>query len=937
MQMTHMPKLKNKSTRFFLITAFFLCNLSVFAQTDNMMRVRLFETLKNMPMLVSSGKFDEALPELNNILPQLERYIQDDSAAQNAVAYGYYMQGICNLELENNQAATESFKRFLNLSPNNPNMFKARLMLGEAYLNLEEWAAIPPVVEVVITQGSVPPEEIEMAFQLMALAYINLENWEKALPYNEWLFNRARNVETRADAASRVSVCLVRLGRYDDLYRLVPRLSLMKANSNIAMNLLLLDEGDRFLNDGRPDLALLMYRLVVPYSQLKGILTQRNTAIQVGLKDLENLPANSPSVRQQLRTFKREEEQLRLASSDLEAYPDYDMELRIRLGDVYHQLGRWEESIQVYLSVYEFKPDAEIAERAMFAAFLTAFRAEEPARAWEIAQLYMEKFPGGEYWQDITLHSATLLVNLERWFEAVDVVDQALAVTPDHLILDNMLYIKAYAQFQQSLIRESIETMNTLLRKFPKSTFSQNAAYWVALGHLFLEEYPEARDAFQAIVTANQGGPIQEDANYRQGVAVYGLGEYPAATEIFTSFLDKYPDSQLASEALSMIGDMLASESELDLALDHYKQAVEKSVNMVQADYATFQQARTFELEKRWQEILDLFDGYLEQFPDRANFTEATYWRGNALRQLGRQEEALQVFFDAIAKYGNDPEAFGIDFILRDLTEELQSLNSHSVMYLNLRERLQDEMTRASEADERTKLMRLQALQYQTSENQELKDSLIVSLLKEENLPFASPGVLALMGELGNKEDRPELTRQIYEYFLATYDTSDFILEALNGLAELRIKEKRYVEAGDLLRSICDRFPTLPQAAQAYLRLGDVYRMQEKWPEAVETYTLILSVKDWRGEIWPMALNRLGDTHREMGKNLEATGFYERVYVLYSGYPAEAAEAYYKRAETLVEMGESEKAKETLKDMLDQSAMASQPIAQNARVLLLKL
>jgi biopolymer transport protein ExbB/TolQ/TolA-binding protein len=703
--------LKLNNYRFQVYIWVMLSSLGLRAQTPEMAKFKLLERLQAIPAQVAQGNFQAALPELNTILPELGPLVQEDSGLKMMWAQGFYLQGICNLELSNHKEAVGSFNKFLTQLPAHPNNIQARLMLGEAHLNLEEWPEIVRVIDPLLRANIMPAPERETAFQLMSLAYTNLEKWEEALPYLGWLFKNATKPESRRDAASRLAVCHIRLGQYEELYRQVPMLSISQANYDINMNLLLLEEGDRFLNDARPDLALLMYRMVLPYSRLKDRLNKRLMVLQVEMNEVERLPVKNDGVRQQYRQLQWEKEQLDIAARDLEAYPDYDMELRIRLGDVYHELERWEESIQVYLSVYELMPESEIAERAMFAAFLTAFRAEEPVRAWEIAQRYMEKYPGGEYWQDVTLHAASLLVNLERWFEAVDVVDKALARTPEHVTLDNMLYIKAYAQFQQSLIRESMATMNTLLRKFPRSTFSQNAAYWVALGHLFLEEYAEARDAFNAIVTRNQGGPVQEDANYRQGVACYGLGDYPAATQIFTDFLGKYPDSQLASEALSMIGDMLAADSDLDLAIGHYQRAVEKAVNMVQADYATFQQARTLELEKRWQEILVLFESYLDQFPERANFTEATYWRGNALRQLGRQEEALQIFFDAIATYGNDPEAFGIDFILRDLAEELQSFNSNSPLSLNLRERLQNEMTRAADANERSLLMRLQILQ----------------------------------------------------------------------------------------------------------------------------------------------------------------------------------------------------------------------------------
>jgi len=934
-----MPKLHDLTKKFHLVLMLLCISTSsiVFAQTAEVKKFQLLERLQKMPSKVHAGDYKDALPELNEILPPLIPMIQEDPRLKTLVAQGFYMQGVCNLELELYDAAVESFNRFTRLAPAHPNNIQARLMIGEAYLNQEDWSKIPPVVDPLVRSQSTPGPERETAFQLVSLAHTNMENWEKAMPYLQWLFQNARNSDYRKDAASRLAVSLIRLSRYEDLYRLVPRLKASQSQYDIGMNLLILDEGDRFISDTRPDLALLMYRMVVPYKDLTERLETRQVGITERVSDLELTTIKNDSLRQLIRQLEREKTELEQAALDLEAYPDYDLELRIRLGDVYHELERWEESIQIYLSVYDVAPETEIAERAMFSAFLTAFKAEEPERAWRIAQIYMREYPGGEYWEDVTLHAGGLLIQLERWEDAVGVVDKALEITPKHVTADNMLYIKGYALFQQSLIRESMQTLSILLRRYPKSAFTQNGEYWVALGHLFLEEYVEARDGFNGIVEKGNGGPVQEDANYRKGVAQYGSEDYAGATETFTTFLDVYPSSHLSSEALAMIGDMLASASKLDKAIASYQRAVEQAVSMVQADYATFQQARTYELEKRWQEILDLFDGYLNQFPDQANFTEATYWQGNALRQLGQREKALQIFYDAIVNYGNNREAFGVDFILRDLSEELQSVNGNSPLMLTMRERLQEEMSRASADQERTLVLRLQSLQFAISRNQEVKNALQTALLREDNLPYASPGVLAQMGRLSVASDRQELTNTIYEYFLENFEESDLILEALKGLGEIRISQGKFKEAEALLTDVINRFPQLPHSADAYLRLGDIFRMQERWDEAIETYNLILSVKEWRGELWPTALNRLGDTYREMDEQVKASGFYERVYILYLSYPPQAAEAYTKRASTLISLGEKSKAKEVLLEMLENPELASLAIAQEARVTLLQL
>ena len=485
--------------------------------------------------------------------------------------------------------------------------------------------------------------------------------------------------------------------------------------------------------------------------------------------------------------------------------------------------------------------------------------------------------------------------------------------------------------------RQTIDSagLETAADSRPNSALATRADYWIALGHLFLEEYEEARSGFQALAHSNAIPGIREDSAYRQGVAEYGLNDYPAAIATFRKFQETYPDSALAAEALAMIGDMQAAEGLLDEALASYTEAMHRATNSVQGDYAAFQMARTFELEGRWQEILGLFEEYLELFGESANITQAAYWRGNALNQMGKPAEARRSFIDTVLTHGNDPDADGIDFIIRDLIEEFNG----GRVPVQEREALTEELIaasrRAEDLDQRTLELRLLGLEHEVSRNEKRKEKISGRLLREENLPDASPGVLALMGSLGKQQGEDELTLLTYQTFLERYPESDLSLDALVGLAERHMEAGEWSEALPYFVSITERYPTLPQAAEAHLRLADIYRKLDEPEKAVETYTLILSVKDWRGPLWPTALLRLGDTRLEQGKAQEAFGYYQRVYVMYAGYPELAAEAYLHSARILEKQGKSAEVKRTLQEMLDQPALAEQPIAREARVLLM--
>lgn len=899
---------------------------------------RLVRQLRDVPVKVASREYRGALQILEQALPVVRGLMREDPAMRVAYAYGIYLKGVCHLELEEYADAEEALLVYIRDFPIHPNITRGRLLLGEAYLYREDYGGIVRVVPPVVDALSTPAAERSMGHLLLGEAYFQLELWEEAMPHLGWLYRNAADSETRFAAAGSLAVCMVRLSRFADLYRVMPHLYRTDAKYDVSLNLTLLEEGDTFLRDDRPDLALLMYRSVVPYSELMSRIRRRELRTEKRIEDMRDVKAGMGDVTARIRQLGRRLEEIREEKEELEAYPDYDMELRIRLGDVYYALERWEEAIQLYLSIHGLRPEHELAERAMFSGYMTAFQAEENLRAWELAQLYMENFPGGEFWDDVTLHAAGLLVSMERWFECVEVVDEALETRPEHVAADNMLYMKGYAQFQQSAIRGSIQTFERMLREFPRSPFLVNAEYWRSLGRLFLQEYEEARSGFQTIVDRGGGGPLREDAFYRLGVSEYGLGDFAASKQTLEAFLEEFPDSILASEALAMIGDIMASGGNLDEAIALYQRAVDQSVNMVQADYAIFQKARTYELEGKWEAIVDLFDAYNQRFSaEEANFTEATYWKGNALKQLGRRREALDLFYDAIVNHGDRTEAFGIDFIIRDLIEEINNLRGAEGLALDLRERLNDEMDRAMEEDETTLLLRLETLQYATTDNDAVKAALKDRLLRERNIEPAAPVTLSLMGRMAVESGNPELARKVYEHFLGAYPESDLILGALVGLSENRIEEERYGEALDLLQSITDRFPTLPRAAEAHMRIGDVHRMLKDPRKAVEAYTLVLSVKEWRGELWPEALLRLGDTYAEMNNEKEAFGYYQRVYVMYIGYPEQAARAYYQSARMLEKMGRVQEAKDTLREMLEQPELAGRDVARDARSLMMKL
>ena len=145
--------------------------------------------------------------------------------------------------------------------------------------------------------------------------------------------------------------------------------------------------------------------------------------------------------------------------------------------------------------------------------------------------------------------------------------------------------------------------------------------------------------------------------------------------------------------------------------------------------------------------------------------------------------------------------------------------------------------------------------------------------------------------------------------------------------------EKLYAGAIRNLTVIREVYATAPEAAEALLKLGELYTMQGKTAEADECYKDVLGVRDWR-PLWPRALFGRGACAEKKGEWIKAAAYYERIYVMYSGYRAMTAKAYLARAKCLRRGYETKKAIETIQAMLANDDLRSFPEYAEAERLL---
>lgn len=107
-------------------------------------------------------------------------------------------------------------------------------------------------------------------------------------------------------------------------------------------------------------------------------------------------------------------------------------------------------------------------------------------------------------------------------------------------------YQAARSQFENNNYKGCINSMQSLLDRYPNAKMADNCQYWIALSYFGMDQYEKALIEFQKVF-AYEPTDKHDDAQLMIALSYQKLGKATQAQQAFQSFLDMYPDSEYVS------------------------------------------------------------------------------------------------------------------------------------------------------------------------------------------------------------------------------------------------------------------------------------------------------------------------------------------------------------------------------------------------------
>ena len=891
----------------------------------------------------STGEFADALPYLEQLIEI--QGVSKDSHTISMLETVYWNAAMCKFFTGDFSGAKTSYERYNGKYRHGIHVHESFVYIGDClrYSNNPKQAITQ--YETALKNFAYPPDIKTDIYASIARCHLAQDDWPSAVSPLQKALATAPDYLRRNRAATLLATAYLKTLDLEEIYKTVPFLLTRDslASRSIAFNMAALEAGDRLFGDERYREAFWIHRLVYPYDE---ILMRTESYIE----QIKAMIAQTQRYAVEPRRLMRLNEWLADAEGELqqlqENVENYDSELMFRIARGYMESKRYREACELFLRMNAVGGD-ERAEESLYLAFFCAVQLKPYTRAYAIGGKYMEDYPSGEWYDGLTLIMGQLMASEKDWPAVIRHFSKVLQSHPDHQSAAECLYLLGYAHFMVEEFEQCRARFMEIRTRYPECDLMPDALYWCAMGFIFDGDFEAGEKDFTTLIEKHPDCRYIPDAVYRRGVCSYALGQYDLAEERLAGFVRDYPTSELIAEAEMTRGDIAGAVGRLPEAVAFYQKAMNvetNELNIEQYNHCAFQAGEILFDDEKYAELRDHFTRYIRRNREESNIPLAVYWIGRAMLQQGDRAGALRFYRDATLRFGRDRMQVGVDMILDEwiaASRKCTPAESKAVW-----EDIDYVIRNARNAGDKVSALRFERLNlFRPDVTESEKSRILDGLCQFENLTNASPAVLETMLDTAKLRGQTNFAIRVANQIITDFTETDYALDARALLADVALAqangepkgsqraEKLYAGAIRNLTVIREVYASSPEAAEALLKLGEIYTKQGKTADADACYREVLGVRDWRPH-WPRALLGRGACAEKKGEWIKAAAYYERIYVMYSGYREMAARAYLARAQCLRRGYETKKAIETLRAMLANEDFRSFPEYAEAENLL---
>lgn len=392
----------------------------------------------------------------------------------------------------------------------------------------------------------------------------------------------------------------------------------------------------------------------------------------------------------------------------------------------------------------------------------------------------------------------------ERQFaEAKNAYKNAGAVADKVAGADYALYQTALIEGLQKEYQSKIETLQTLLTKYPSSAWADEALFEIGKSYVALSDSEKAIDTFTSITTKyEKTNPIVRQSKLQIAMLYYNSGSVEKAVAMYKEVATQYPGTEECQTSLESLENIMVESNrvseytELAKSLDG-KKGVTLSIR---EDSLTYKAAEKSYFRDDFAAAAESFTTYLDKYQGGKYSSLATYYRANCYYRLGRRAEA----FEAYKQVSVDPENPNKELTYRRLLELSYEQQAYQATVTAATEVISTATDAEVVADARYKRMKSNlALGADASED-------INALRTDTRTAAGAEAEYYYAQSLYDAGDNEGAEREVFAFIEKGTPHSYWLAKAFLVLADSYIARENYFDARQYLLSLQENYTPAP-------------------------------------------------------------------------------------------------------------------------------
>jgi len=398
--------------------------------------------------------------------------------------------------------------------------------------------------------------------------------------------------------------------------------------------------------------AAAAYKAILPKDDI--VAMQQDKVKSFAPQKVAALRAKNLALKNQLD--KENERELKKLA-EISAKPDQTSQALLKLGEIFFNAGRYNESRVVLTHVTPFLTSDDEKMRALYYKTMgyAVQNAVEPALT--SYQAFQAAYKGKPLAENLPFVIGNMVLAQGDAARAIPFFEESIQIYPQGRLAGLSVAQKAQAQLGLKQYDEALQTFQDSLKKNPPPEVGIVAQFGIACIYRDTAKWDDAIKAFKLTMANYPGTPQALESNYWLAACTQQKGDNAAAIPLLEAFLKANPESPLTPLATFVLGNAQIATGQNDAGVATLAKVADQYPDSPPAPFTYFSRAQVFAAAKNVAEINKLMRAFIEKYPSDDKIYFAYNSIGQNASSAGNVDEAIATWKEFVERYPDHAKA----------------------------------------------------------------------------------------------------------------------------------------------------------------------------------------------------------------------------------------------------------------------------------------